>query len=170
MNTVVETEDNTLVLATNGEGIVFYNPKDKSIKRLKVNSGMPSDIIQGVILNSKDNIWVSTTKGLANIKMTKTDTIVNVYDKKDGLASTEFNYGSFKKLDDVMAFGGVDGVTVFKPNEVKNESYKPRLVFDTFKISNKIIRPSDEPLKQHINKTKRITLKHTENSIEIHFS
>jgi len=171
VNTVVETEDNTLVLATNGEGIVFYNPKDKSIKRLKVNSGMPSDIIQGVILNSKDNIWVSTTKGLANIKMTKTDTIVNVYDKKDGLASTEFNYGSFKKLDDdVMAFGGVDGVTVFKPNEVKNESYKPRLVFDTFKISNKIIRPSDEPLKQHINKTKRITLKHTENSIEIHFS
>ncbi|MDG5490084.1 ATP-binding protein [Psychroserpens sp. SPM9] len=171
INTVYETQNGQLILATNGEGLVFYSPEDRTLKKLKIKSGMPSDIIQGIIVCNINNLWASTTKGLVNIKIEENDTIVNIYDKKDGLASTEFNYGSFKKLDDdLIAFGGIDGVTMFNPNTIKNESYKPRLVFDTFKLSNKVINPGQAPLEKHIDKTKNITLNHKDNSVEIQFT
>jgi len=171
INGVNESSDGNLILATNGEGVVFYNIGTKEIKKLKISSGMPSDIVQGVIPLSDNNLWASTTKGLVNIKIENKDTVFNVYDEKDGLASTEFNYGSFKKLDQSsIAFGGIDGVTLFNPDAIINESQKPNLVFDTFKLSNKLISPGSEILEKHINKTKEIDLNHTDNSIEIQFT
>tara|TARA_R110002096_G_scaffold400804_2_gene597527 strand:- start:29755 stop:33621 length:3867 start_codon:yes stop_codon:yes gene_type:complete len=171
INSVYETKNGNLILATNGEGVVFYNSKNQNIKKLTINSGMPSDIIQGIIPFSDSNIWASTTKGLANIIITEKDTIINIFDKQDGLSTTEFNYGSYRKLSDsLFAFGGVSGVTLFNPKHIKGESYKPKVVFDVFKLFNKIIKPGDGLLKKHINETKSIVLKHNENSIEIGFT
>ncbi len=171
INAVYETNDGGLILATNGEGLVFYDANKAEIKKLKISSGLPSDIVQGIIPINDTNLWASTTKGLVHIKIEEKDTIINIYDEKDGLASTEFNYGSFKKLDDsVLAFGGIDGVTLFNPETIKNESYTPKLVFDTFKVSNKLINPGSEILEKHINKTGKIVLNHTENAIEIQFT
>ncbi|WPR71953.1 two-component regulator propeller domain-containing protein [Flavobacterium sp. NG2] len=171
INSVYETKDERLVIASNGDGLVFYNPKNKQIKKLTIASGMPSDIVQGIIPVNDANFWVSTTKGLAHILTTPKDTIINIFDKKDGLSSTEYNYGSYKKISDsVFAFGGVDGVTLFNPNAIKTQNYKPKVEFELFKLSNKVINPGDKPLLKHINETKSITLKHNENSIEIRFT
>lgn len=171
VNSVYKTSHENLIIATNGEGLLFYNPNNKSIKKLKINSGMPSDIIQGIVPVNDNNLWVSTTKGLANVIIEEKDTIINIYDKKDGLASTEFNYGSFNKLSDsLIVFGGIDGVTLFNPTEIKKESNTPNLIFNSFKISNERINPGSEILKKHINKTSDVVLNHKENSIEILFT
>lgn len=171
INSVLETSKGKYIFATNGEGLVFYDESKENIKKLTIGSGMPSDIVQGVLSNSDNNLWASTTKGLVNILIEKEDTIINVFDKKDGLSSTEFNYGSFNKLNDsLFAFGGVDGVTLFNPNEIEEESYPPDLVFDEFKLFNKHVKPNEEPLIKHINETESIVLKHNENSIEIEFT
>ncbi|MFG6686058.1 two-component regulator propeller domain-containing protein [Mariniflexile sp. HNIBRBA6329] len=171
INSVIETSKGDFIFATNGEGVVFYNPKSQSIKKLTINSGMPSDIVQGIIATSDTNIWASTTKGLVNIVTKNTDTIINVFDRKDGLPSTEYNYGSYSKLSDSLyAFGGVNGVTLFNPKNIKGDSYKPKLVFDAFKLFNKAVKPDEKPLFKHINETKSIVLKHNENSIEIGFT
>jgi signal transduction histidine kinase/ligand-binding sensor domain-containing protein/DNA-binding response OmpR family regulator len=171
INGVYETKNSNFILATNGEGLVFYNSKNQSTKKLTVNSGMPSDIIQGVIPASDNNIWASTTKGLVNIIISKKDTIINAYDWRDGLPSTEFNYGSYRKLNDsLFAFGGVNGVSLFNPYHIKDNSYKPKLVFNTFKLFNKPIKPGTGVLKKHINETESIKLKHNENSLELVFT
>ena len=171
INSVQERKNGELILATNGEGLVFYNPKSKRIKKLSISSGMPSDIVQGVIFNSDSNLWASTTKGLANIKFNETDTIINVFDKQEGLASTEFNYGSYRKInDDLFTFGGVNGVTLFNPNDIKADDFEPVLVFDEFKLFNKEVKPGEGPLAKSINETKFITLKHNENSLELGFT
>ena len=171
INSVIETLNGEFIFATNGEGIVFYNPKNQNIKKLTINSGMPSDIIQGIIATSNGNIWASTTKGLVHIVTTNNDTVINVFDKRDGLSSTEYNYGSYRKLSDSLyAFGGVNGVTLFNPKNIKGESFKPKLVFDAFKLFNKAVNPEEKPLFKHINETKSIILKHNENSIEIGFT
>ncbi|ARV14864.1 hybrid sensor histidine kinase/response regulator transcription factor [Polaribacter sp. SA4-12] len=171
IHSVEETKDKNLVIGTNGAGIVFYNPKSKEVKKLTINSGLPSDIIQGILLDKDDFIWASTTKGLVNIKIIENDTLINVFDKKDGLASTEYNYGSFAKLNgDLFAFGGVNGVTLFNPEKIIAQKQKPKLVFDDFKLFNKSIKPSEKPLGKHINEKELITLKNDENSIEIKFT
>ncbi|MDB9782538.1 ATP-binding protein [Winogradskyella sp.] len=171
INAINQTTNNRLVLATNGQGVLFYDPATKTIDKLKITSGMPSDIVQGLISVNDNNIWASTTKGLVNINIKENDTIINIYDQNDGLASTEFNYGSFNKLDsDLFAFGGVEGVSVFNPKAINVESYKPKLVFDTFKLSNEIIQPGQKPLGKHINRTSQVILDHLDNSLEIQFT
>lgn len=171
INSVYETKNGNFVIGSNGDGLLFYNPKTQKIKKLAIASGMPSDIVQGIIALSDTDFWVSTTKGLAHVITTPKDTIINVFDKKDGLASTEFNYGSFKKLSDsLFAFGGVDGVTLFNPFEIKSQNYKPKIEFESFKISNREIKAGEKPLFKHINQTKSISLEYNENSIEISFT
>lgn len=171
VQSIKETSTNNLVIGTNGAGLVFYNQKTKSIKKINIASGLPSDIVQGVLLKNDNNIWASTTKGLANIVISENDTIINVYDKRDGLASTEFNYGSYSKLNDnLMAFGGVDGVTLFDPAKISNTTENPKLVLDAFNLFNKTVYPNEAPLKNHINVTKNIELNYNENSIGLEFT
>lgn len=171
INATQQMENGNLLVATNGAGLLFYNTETKNLKKISVVNGMPSDVIQGLIATNNNTIWASTTKGIANIKITENDTIIDVYDKKDGLATTEFNYGSFKKIDDnLIAFGGVDGVTLFNPNKIEEKLYKPEIIFNSFKLSNKIIEPNQSPLEKHINKTEALELNHEQNSIEIDFT
>ncbi|OBQ56680.1 response regulator [Tamlana sp. s12] len=171
INSSYETQNGNLILATNGQGLVFYNSETNAVKKLTIDSGMPSDIVQGIVTTSDSTIWASTTKGLANININQKDTIINVFDSRDGLASTEFNYGSYNKLSDsLFAFGGVTGVTLFNPYSIKNDSYTPKLVFDSFKLFNKTVQPGGGILTKPINDTESITLNHDENSIEIHFT
>ncbi|MFD1062267.1 ATP-binding protein [Winogradskyella litorisediminis] len=171
INSVLQLSKNKLVLATNGEGLVFYNLETKEVKKITKENGMPSDVVQGVLLSDSNQIWASTTSGIVNLNIKGKDTIINVYDKKDGLASTEYNYGSFYKFKDgTLAFGGVDGVTSFNPKNIKMEGYKPNLVFETFKLSNELILPGKEPLNKHINLTDDINIEHYNNSFELEFA
>ena len=172
LTAIGETSDNRFVLASNGAGLIFYDPKRERTTKLNINSGLPSDIIQGLVIQDDNNIWASTTKGLARIVTTPNDTIINVYDKRDGLACTEFNYGAYVKLSDsLFAFGGVDGVTLFNPYKIKGFNYKPVVVFDRFKLFNKIVKPeTSKILKNHINETKEIVLQNKQNSIELEFT
>lgn len=172
INAVAQLYNGELLLATNGTGLMFYDFISNSCKKLDVRSGLPSDIIQGVVVQDDNNIWVSTTKGLAHVKTTKKDTIINTYDKRDGLACTEFNYGSYGKLkDSLFAFGGIDGVTIFNPYEINGFNFEPAIVFDSFKLFNKDVNPGESKiLKKHIDVTKNITLKSNENSIQLAFT
>lgn len=163
--------NNNYVLGTNGAGLVIFNTIDRTFKKLNMASGLPSDIVQGVIVENNNTIWASTTKGLAEIQFTEKDTIINIYDKNDGLASTEFNYGSYKKINDsLMAFGGTEGITLFNPRDIIRLTEKPNLVFDDFKLFNKIVESGSKPLIKHIDQTKELTLKSNQNSIEIGFT
>jgi len=170
INTVIHSLKNHLILATNGSGIIFYNVAKKSFKSLNMKSGLPSDIVQGLISVNQNELWASTTNGLAQIKLSKLDTIIHVFDKSDGLASTEHNYGSYKKINkNSFAFGGVNGVTLFNPKKVKNLNVKPTILFEEFSIFNKVIKPGDKRLGAHINTLDTIQLKHSENSISFKF-
>lgn len=171
INAVQEDSKGNLVLATNGAGLVFYNSENNSVKKITIKSNLPSDIVQGVLIENDESLWTSTTKGLAHIKLTKKDTVINVFDKQDGTCSTEFNYGSFAKIKDkLFAFGGRDGVTIFNPTSIIATNYKPNIVFDAFKLFNKVINPDEKPLGKYIDKVKDITLQHKENSIELKFT
>jgi signal transduction histidine kinase/ligand-binding sensor domain-containing protein/CheY-like chemotaxis protein len=170
IHSLKESKSGNLVIGTNGAGLVIYNLNTKSIKKIDVSSGLPSDIVQGVLIKDNNNIWASTTKGLANITFTENDTVINVFDKRDGLASTEFNYGSYAKLDkNVFAFGGVNGVTLLNPDEIKIQDEDPKLVLEEFRLFNKVVKPSENPLEKHINELNNITLKHYQNSIGLSF-
>lgn len=55
----------------------------------------------------------------------------------------------------VLYFGGVDGITYFKPKEIKDNSYIPNVVITDFLIFNESVKPSPETpfLKKSITHT-----------------
>lgn len=169
--TSISEIDDYYVMGTNGEGLVFFDTHNRTVKKLGVVSGMPSDIVQGVLVEDNNTIWASTTRGLVEVKLSEQDTIINLFDKNDGLASTEFNYGSYKKFNDsLIAFGGTEGITLFNPKKIIRSTEKPNVVFESFKISNKPLAPGEKPLTKHINLTRDLELKSDQNSFEIGFT
>ena len=162
---------NSILIGSIDNGLFIYKKNNGSDPELIPIKGLPSSVVQGIIVHNKNTIWASTTKGLAKIMLSDTDTVVRVYDKADGLASTLFNRGSYKKINDnLFAFGGLGGVTMFNPNDIKSKIESlPNVVFTEFSLFNKVIQPDDSILEGHINTVDQIDLTHSQNAITFKF-
>ena len=84
----------------------------------------------------QNTIWVSTNTGISKLD-TKTFTIKS-FDVSDGIQGKEFNYvASLKTNKGEIVFGGVNGLTSFDPNNVREDSFEPPLLIESLKIRNK---------------------------------
>lgn len=171
INGITQLSEEEIALATNGQGILIYHLTNGSIVEINKLNGLPSDNIQAITLLDNNDLWASTLKGLVQLKLSDNDAVINVYDAEDGLASNQFNLGSFARLKQgLLAFGGGNGVTIFNPKKVKNAKTRPAVAFEEFSIFNEVITPDDPRLNGHINVLKEIKLQHEENAISIKFS
>ncbi|WP_367388007.1 two-component regulator propeller domain-containing protein [Lewinella sp. LCG006] len=170
INCILEKEDGALLLGTNGAGLIFYDPNTETVQSMDMRDGLPSDIVQGILMESEEVVWLSTTKGLVRLQL-EPDTSIQIFDQTDGLLSTEFNYGSFAKLrNGQMLFGGVEGVTLFDPKKIKEETTNPLVVFEEFRLFNQVVSPGEGPLTEHLNSVDQLVLKHRQNSLTINFA
>lgn len=170
INAIARYNENQLLVGTNGGGLLIYDMKDESIKSLNKAKGMPSDIIQGILLSDENEIWASTTNGLVNLDFKEKDTLIRVYDVNDGLSCTEFNYGSFKKLrGGLLAFGGIQGATIFNPSRIEEDSMEPRIFFEDFSLANNNANEGEDLLKKSVNVIDKIDLNYDQNSFSFRF-
>ncbi len=73
-------------------------------------------------------LWLSTNKGLAAFD--RSTGTFRAFNAADGLQSTEFNNGAYAALrDGRLAFGGVDGLTLFSPQAIVASRYPAPVVF-----------------------------------------
>ncbi len=89
INSIAETEDSVLVLATHGYGILFYKNK-KIIHRVTIREGLSNDICRKVFI-FKNRIYVSTPSGVS----------VLFYSKGEVLSIQNLNTGNFLPSNDV---------------------------------------------------------------------
>lgn len=171
INCLYEPSPGTIIVGTNGAGLAFYNLATQTLQTLSRDDGMPSDIVQGILSEDAQNLWVSTTRGLAHIKINTQDTLIEVFNQSDGLVSTEFNYGSFTKLKTgQMIFGGVAGLTFFDPTAIGYQTSLPKVYFEEFRLFNRKVEVGEAPLFEHLNVINQLRLKYTENAITIKFA
>ncbi|WP_198012019.1 hybrid sensor histidine kinase/response regulator transcription factor [Gillisia sp. CAL575] len=166
INSISETLAGEIVLATEGAGIVVYNPENGSVKVIDVKSGLPSNRIQGLLIYGRNEIWAGTNKGLVNFVIEDNPTI-RVFDKDDGLLSAVFTRGSFAQLDNKLAFGTLKGVSVFNPNKLKSKLVTvPNILFGSLDV-----RSRDEGTKSlsNFSSGKNLNLKSDQNSFHIEF-
>jgi hypothetical protein len=83
-------------------------------------------------------LWISTNVGLTKFSLI-TQTFKN-YDVSDGLQSNEFNGNThFKSNSGESFFGGVNGFNRFFPENIKDDTVPPKVVFTDFLIFNKSV-------------------------------
>jgi ligand-binding sensor domain-containing protein/signal transduction histidine kinase len=116
-----------LWIGTEGGGLNKYNPDTDTFSHFQELEGLPNDVVYGILEDDRGYLWLSTNKGISRFDP-RTVTFLN-YDASDGLQSNEFSmFSYFKARSGEMYFGGVNGLTVLYPDQIKENSYVPPIV------------------------------------------
>ena len=116
-----------LWIATAGGGLNKFHNETETFAHYQELEGLPNDVVYGILEDNGGNLWLSTNKGLSRFDPL-TGSFQN-YDAADGLQSNEFSmFSYFKTRSGEMIFGGVNGVTMFFPEQIMDNSYVPPIV------------------------------------------
>lgn len=175
-------DTNILWIGTKGGGLHQMNIKTEHFRSFTTKEGFPDNVIYGILsdyyINTESEdyaLWMSTNRGLVQY-IPSTEKLKN-YTKADGLQSNEFNTHSFAYTNDLqkkgrLMFGGINGLNVFKPAEIRDNPFKPNVVLTNLLINNKPIsvRSDSDILTESIEYTSKINLPYKKNNITLQFA
>lgn len=143
--------------------------------RYSIKDGLPDNNIQAIIDDNKNNLWISTNKGLSKFVIGE-GTFKN-FNMNNGLPSDEFYVNSYEKRKKTaeLLFGGVKGFTIFRPDEIKDDSFIAPIVFTDFRISNQPIPVGKKIdgniiLPKSITENSQITLSYKNSIVSFEFA
>ena len=121
----LEIDEERALIGTN-KGLDIYNFKTKEHQNINKKDGLSANHIYGIIEGDKTNTyWVSTILGL-NFLDFETNSIYNFFER-DGLTDNEFNrFSHFKDEQGLYYFGGVNGVNIFRQEDLLNAPAAPK--------------------------------------------
>ena len=160
-----------LWVGTNGGGLNKFNKITGECIRYSTKTGLPNNVIYGILNDNKNRLWLSSNKGLSCLDPA-TGAVKN-YTKEAGLQSNEFNrYAYLKTSDGKLFFGGVNGLNFFSPDDLDKKSIPPEVVFTDLKIDNRIasIKDSNSLLKHPIINNDTIVLPWYKNIVSFSFA
>lgn len=153
-------------------GLNYINPLSGKSIQYTESEGLPNAAISGIEIDKHQNIWISTFYGLSHYNA-KTGQFTNYY-TTDGLVNNEFRRGAYFQSDTgEIFFGGISGLTFFKPFETPPGYDLSNLVFTDLLIYNEVVtigKGSDPILEKSIDASSEIKLKHNIKSFSIGFS
>ena len=128
-----ETDDRVWV-GTRGEGVYcleILEDKFKVLYHFTEKDGLASNMVFGILLDERGQVWASSMAGLSRIDTQKG--WIKTFDYRDGLPGNEFNGGAYiKGPDGRLMFGGTSGFVSFFPGEFSNREKKTPAVFTRF--------------------------------------
>jgi len=127
-----EGDDGSLWIATFGGGLDLFDPADESFTHYTTREGLPSDSLYSVVADGEGFLWTSSNNGLC--RFDPDEGTFESFDIDDGLQSTEYSGRSFFRTSDgELLFGGINGVTIFRPETIQPSQYLPAVVLTGFK-------------------------------------
>ncbi len=125
---IYEDQKGTIWIGTNGSGLDQYDPVTGNFSHYRTVDGLPNNVVHGILEDQQGNLWLSTNFGISKFNpLTKT---FKNYDVSDGLQSNAFNSGaSFLASNEMMYFGGINGLTAFNPQDIRDSTDLPPVVF-----------------------------------------
>lgn len=152
-------------------GLSLYNRTTHRFTSFYHQDGLPSNTINGILEDQEGNLWLSTNNGICRFN-TATYQIKN-YDEADGLQGKQFMHGAqFKNTDGELFFGGMYGLTHFKPEAISENDFVPPVRLTGFQLFYEpvSIRSSGSPLPEHISRMDEITLNHNQSVITFNYA
>ncbi|MBU2914449.1 hybrid sensor histidine kinase/response regulator [Reichenbachiella agariperforans] len=155
------------------QGLISFNPTTNKLVSYTIEDGLPSNVICGIRANG-DKLWISTNYGISQFD-TSTGIFFNYY-YNDGLQGNEFAKScSFKDKKGNIYYGGINGITIFKPNEIKTKVREPEINITALYLGNQPVNTntksgSYQVTQQSILETNHIDLSHDDNSFTIEFT
>jgi signal transduction histidine kinase/DNA-binding response OmpR family regulator/ligand-binding sensor domain-containing protein len=151
-------------------GLSLFDPESGIFEEVNTDHPFFDNIINSIIDDARGNLWLGSNNGLCRLDQNSRS--VSIYTTDDGLISNDFLFASNCKIGNNLCFGLNNGLTIFSPQEIIQEHFKPNLVFTDFRIFNKRVTLNDKnsPLKEQLSAGGSVVLKHNQNFITISFS
>ncbi len=172
VRTILVDRDGMLWLGTFGGGMNKFIPpnhKNESAKFIhyKQKDGLANDVVRGILQDDDGYLWIGTANGLSRFNP-KDNTFWN-FDQADGLRTIKYEDVSFKsKRTGNLYFGGVGGVILFNPADVKINSFQPDIVLTSFRRYDANTGVMKE--EKGVSERKTLVLPYADNIISLSFS
>lgn len=132
---IAEQDETYIWFGTDNEGIVGYNKKNHTTKTYTIKNGLVSNRVNAILINSDDNLWISTQNGLSYFN-TINERFTN-FKVEDGLITNEFNTSSFLKTSkNELIFGSINGFISIPADFVPKPSPSSNLVWSKVYLYN----------------------------------
>ena len=154
------------------DGLFCFKPESSELRHISEPETLARTTIKGIEQDGEGLLWISTDNGLTRYNPSNGE--YRSYYYEDGLQSNQFNAFSSHCKDSFgkMYFGGIGGVSVFSPEEIEEDARTVAPEITGLQLFNREVRPGDGSgiLSKDISVTKKISLKHRQNSIAITFA
>ncbi|MEP5341550.1 MAG: two-component regulator propeller domain-containing protein [Algibacter sp.] len=171
-------ENNHLWIGTFGGGLnkMTLNKEGlpNKIEYFRKNDILPDDAIYGILQEGKSHLWLSTDMGLVKFNIDNYN--INVFDVRDGLTQNNFRQDCYfnGKLG-YFYFGGLNGVTIFKPENIKLNTQPPEILITSLLIDNKSVKINESInnriiLEKSISETERISISQNQTIISFNLA
>jgi ligand-binding sensor domain-containing protein len=165
-----DTKNRQLWIGTFGGGLNLLDIATSKITHFTEDDGLPNSTIYGIREDKDGNLWLSTNNGLSRFNP-QTKTFRN-YDATEGIQGNEFYWGAVGSTrDGLMLFGGVNGLTIFNPADIKDNEAVPPIAITNFEIFNRPITiRKGSVLTQNINFADEVILNYDQNVLTFQYS
>jgi ligand-binding sensor domain-containing protein/signal transduction histidine kinase len=152
-----------LWIGTDG-GLNLYHPESDTFTYYLEKDGLPNNVVYGILEDEHGYLWLSTNYGLSRFAP-ETATFRN-FDAGDGLQSNEFNGNAYAKgRSGEFYFGGINGLTVFRPLSITDNPYLPQVTVTSLSQGDQPIKTSTSVETAH-----DLTITYPQNSLEFEFA
>jgi signal transduction histidine kinase/ligand-binding sensor domain-containing protein/DNA-binding response OmpR family regulator len=165
------TPDKILWLGTSGGGLNRFDIDEETFTHYTQSSGLPNNVIYGILPDEKGILWLSTNKGLS--KFNPQENTFRNFDVIDGLQSNEFNTGAYyRSKSGELFFGGIKGLNYFYPEKIKDNPHIPKIVLTKLKLGDHYvsIKSDNSILQKTFSETDTLVLSYTDDVVTLEFA
>ncbi len=173
----VDKKDNLWIGTSTGLNRLVRNKKIQEGHTF-LNYSVQDENLRGqiacIVEDSKGNLWLSSRNGLIRYNPEQNET--RKFKVGYGLQSNEYFINAM--FSDTIAseifIGGVNGFSIFNPDEIKSNQIPPDIHITQLRVSNKLVDIGEEingrvPLKKSIAYMDKLELTHKENVVGFEF-
>jgi len=127
---------------------ILKKEKQKNNDSLFINfgqeQGFPNEVLYGILEDENQNLWISTNKGLVSFNI-QNEKVTKTFDVSHGLQNNEFNQNAYyEATNEQFYFGGVNGFTIFSPENIKGNPYIPPIALTKLSILNETLKVGEK--------------------------
>lgn len=135
--------------------------KDNRLIHIGYKEGLPKGVVMGLVQDLQNNIWMSTFSGLTKMNMDTLeeylknpdhlpDDLFRNFSTDEGLQGNGFGQGAyFISGRGNIYFGGIDGVSHFRAEQVQDNPFMPEIALTSFKVFNEEVLIDHETDQAH---------------------
>ena len=138
IRSIVEDKNGNIYIGTS-YGLNKLNESNNTFERYLEKDGLSNNTVYGLLVDDNNNLWASTNLGISKLD-TNTMTF-ETFNIIDGFQGNEFNGRAYyKNKSGELFFGGINGLNIFRPDDINRSRYVPTVIFDEFKVNGKVYK------------------------------